>query len=196
MTPPLLSARAAREQRAFRTVLNCMARPGLVGSIGVDASENRFGAAITLLECLLDHEVTFAVTPTEPSVVGTLLRATGSRTVPVDRADYILAWASGVEAAIREAKLGTYEYPDRNGTVIALVDDVSTTRTSGACLTLSGPGVRDTEDIWVRGFPDHLLDLLAERNEGAPIGIDVVLVAPSGFITCIPRYTRVEDFGV
>ncbi|MFN0073525.1 MAG: phosphonate C-P lyase system protein PhnH [Chloroflexota bacterium] len=196
MTAPTLSMRAAREQRVFRTLLNCMARPGLVGSIGSQPGDGRFGAAIALLECVLDHEVSFAVTPTEPTVVSALLRSTGSRSVSVDRADYILAWASGISVAIEEAKLGTFEYPERSGTVIVLVDEISATHSAGECLTLSGPGIRDSTDVWVTGFNSDLRDQLVARNAGAPIGIDAILIAPGGFLTCLPRYTRIVSFGV
>lgn len=196
MTVPVLSARAAQEQRMFRILLNCMARPGLVGSIGPAHEAGRFGPAIALLECVLDHEVTFAVVPKDPSVLGSLLRSSGTRAVSVEEADYVLAWSDGIETALRLAKLGTLEYPDRNGTVVALVDEISATATTGECFTVSGPGVLGTEDIWVRGFHRSLLPVLEERNAQRPLGIDLVLISPSGFITCLPRYTCVESFGV
>jgi alpha-D-ribose 1-methylphosphonate 5-triphosphate synthase subunit PhnH len=173
-----------------------MARPGQVGSVSTPFGDGRHAAGLAVLESLLDHEVTFAVVPPESSIIDTLLRRSGSRLADLAEADYVLAEGVGVLTALRSAKSGTFESPERSGTVVAIVDDISATMSSGLCLTLSGPGIRDLTDVWLDGITSEQVSVLTERNAEAPLGIDLVLAAASGRVMCIPRYTRVEEFGV
>jgi alpha-D-ribose 1-methylphosphonate 5-triphosphate synthase subunit PhnH len=192
MTVPTLSVRAAREQGAFRRLLEAMARPGRVERVDPHPEGGPFAAALGVLESLLDHEVTFAVVPDDQGARELLLRYTGSRAAPPERADFLLGHGEGVAGALGAAKPGELEYPDRSATVVALVAVVSERTGAGERLRLAGPGVPDTIDVWVDGFPAPLRALRDERNRGLPNGVDLVLVAPDGRFTCLPRYTRVE----
>jgi phosphonate C-P lyase system protein PhnH len=222
MSAPALSVRGAREQAAFRALLEAMARPGTVGRAEPHPEGGPFGAALGLLEALLDHEVSFAVVPDADAAREPLLRYTGSRAFPPERADYLLCHgAEGIAAGLRAAKEGELEYPDRSGTVVALVSAVSARpgRALGESggrphpprawtalpllpegegerpLTLAGPGVRTTVDVWVDGFTAEHRRLFAQRNAAVPNGVDVVLVAPDGRFTCLPRYARIQATG-
>jgi alpha-D-ribose 1-methylphosphonate 5-triphosphate synthase subunit PhnH len=122
---PGLSPRGAREQSAFRALLEAMARPGTVGRVDPHPGGGPFAAPLALLESLLDHEVTFAVVPDADAAREPLLRYTGSRASPPERADYLLCHgADGIAAGLRAAKDGELEYPDRSGTLVALVESV------------------------------------------------------------------------
>ena len=195
MTAPVLTPRAAREQRAFRTMLDCMARPGQIGSMQPHERGGQCAGAVTILESVLDHEVSFAVVPEAPDVVDTLLRFTGSRSTEPAQADFILASEPQHVAAVEIAKLGSFEYPDRNATVLLLVSDLSAAPNGGLGLVLRGPGIRDTSHLWVTGLSMGVIPALRERNAGAPMGIDVVLITPHGQVACLPRYTRIETPG-
>jgi alpha-D-ribose 1-methylphosphonate 5-triphosphate synthase subunit PhnH len=173
-----------------------MAHPGKVGEVTLHEHCGRFGAAISLLASVLDHEVTFAVIPSEESVTETVLRYTGSRSADLDQADYLLGFDNGRSLALQAAKLGSFEYPDQNGTVLLQVDNISTVRGPGLELTLAGPGIRDTVSLWVSGLTAAEVGILTKRNSAVPLGIDAVLVTPRGQIACVPRYTRLETIGV
>jgi alpha-D-ribose 1-methylphosphonate 5-triphosphate synthase subunit PhnH len=192
LAPPALSRRAAREQSAFRALLEAMARPGTVGRIAPHPEGGSFAAPIAVLEALLDHEVGFALVPDHDAARETLLRYTGSRVQTPERADYLLCHgAEGIAAGLRAAMDGQLEYPDRSGTVVALVASVSGREGAGEMVRLAGPGVRTTAEVWVDGVTREHRSLFVERNRSVPNGVDLVLVASDGCLTCLPRYTRI-----
>ena len=191
MTTPTLTPRAARELAAFRLMLDGTARPGSIAEIEPHESGGPVAVAVALLEALLDHEVTFAVVPQDAATEETLLRLTGSHLATPESADYVVAHGEGVGEALRVAKEGEFDYPDRSATVIAVVDAVGV-RGIGEELVLAGPGIRTTEHLWLAGPIDDLLAVRAERNQQLPLGIDIVLVDRAGRAACLPRYTRIE----
>lgn len=196
MSLPTLSERGLREQQAFRRLLEAMARPGTVAEVAPHAEGGRFAAPVALLEALLDHEVSFAVVPDADEARQPLLRYTGSRAFAPERADFLLCHGPGIAEGLRVARDGELEYPDRGATVVALVDAVDASGRLGERLTLSGPGVNGSIDVWVAGFGRAEQSLFLSRNAGVPQGVDVVLVAPEGRFTCLPRYTRIRGLEV
>jgi alpha-D-ribose 1-methylphosphonate 5-triphosphate synthase subunit PhnH len=169
-----------------------MARPGTVVLAELHEQGGRAAAAVTVLEAVLDHEVTFAVCHADAEIEEELLRLTGSRLAAVEEADYVLAFDSGIAHALRRAKDGEAEYPDRGATIAMAVNTVSAVPGKGEPLALSGPGVRDSVTVWVEGFGPELQALFRERNRELPLGIDLVLIATDGRFTCLPRYTRIQ----
>lgn len=192
MTTPVMTPRAAREQHAFRELLDAMARPGTIHT-AASAEEDGRPAGVTLLEALLDHEVSFAVVPPNAEVEGLVLRLTGSYLAGTRIADYILAEGDGIVAALEEASEGKPEYPDWGATVLAVVNTISAGPGQGARLDLRGPGIQDTRSVWVDGFSADARATFAARNREVPLGVDVVLVARDGTFTCLPRYTVIQE---
>jgi alpha-D-ribose 1-methylphosphonate 5-triphosphate synthase subunit PhnH len=190
MTVPVLTPRSAREQQSFRALLDGMARPGSVHHAPVHPQGERLGAAMSLLESVLDHEVTFAVLPPRADVTETLLRLTGSRVAAPEAADYLLGEGEGITAALRAAKSGTPEFPDRSGTVFAAVASVVAVGGAGDPMTLTGPGIDGSITVCVAGLPVGALDAFDEANADPPMGVDLVLVAPDGAFACLCRYSR------
>jgi alpha-D-ribose 1-methylphosphonate 5-triphosphate synthase subunit PhnH len=191
MTVPLLPPTVAREQRAFRALLNAMARPGTVATVAHHPHGGRRAVAVALLEALLDHEVTFAVVPEQAEVIETLLRLTGSRLAPPEEANYLLAEGDGIAHALRVATTGTPEYPDQGGMVFATISRVSATAGGAPALVLAGPGIDGRRTVWIDGFTDECRRLFTDKNGDLPLGIDLVLAAPDGRFTCLSRYTRI-----
>lgn len=192
MSVPVMTPRAARERRAFRALLDGMARPGTVQSLGTLDERGKAAAAVALFEALVDHEVSFAVVPASAETEEAVLRLTGSHLAEVAKADYVLAAGDGVVTALASAQAGEPEYPDRGATVVALVDSVSAGHGPGDELVLEGPGILGSRLVWVSGFPQQATALFLERNREVPLGIDLVLIAPDGTFTCLPRYTRIQ----
>ncbi len=190
-----MTPRAAREQNSVP--LNCsLARPGPARSLHhVDPHElaDRPAVPVTLLESLLDHEVSFAVTPPNPESEELLLRLTGAHHADLRVADYILAGPDGISAALEQANEGKPEYPDWGATIIAMVDSVSAEPGAGDRIVLSGPGILDRQSTWVEGFQPEARAAFLAKNSDLPLGVDLVLVAPDGAFTCLPRYTEVQE---
>jgi alpha-D-ribose 1-methylphosphonate 5-triphosphate synthase subunit PhnH len=151
-----------------------------------------WGPAVSALEALVDHEVTFCVVPERTELSDVVLRQTGSRLAPLDEADYALCDAAALADTLRRAKDGTLEYPDRGATVVCLVQGLSATESAGRPLQLSGPGIKDAASVWVDGIDAAAAQAFNERNAAVPLGVDLVLVARSGAVCCLTRYTRIE----
>ncbi|MFN8523934.1 MAG: phosphonate C-P lyase system protein PhnH [Chloroflexota bacterium] len=192
MSPPTLTPRAAREHAAFRALLDGMARPGTLQPVAPHPSGGPSAHVVSLLESVLDHEVTFALEPDDAPLLDSALRYTGSRTATLEAADYVLARGTGVRRAISGAKQGELEYPDRSATILAQMDGISETETDGLRIQLRGPGIADQRTLWVRGLAIEDVQLLRERNANLPLGVDLVLVTDSGWLACVPRYTRID----
>jgi alpha-D-ribose 1-methylphosphonate 5-triphosphate synthase subunit PhnH len=188
---PTLGARAEREQLAFRALLDAMARPGTVARVAPHAEGGEMAAAVALLEAVLDHEVAFALLPDDPPTRDALLRYTGSRVAAPERADFLLCRGPGLDEGLRVARDGELEYPDRGATIVALVDAVAAGPVAGEPLRLAGPGINGSIEVWVAGLTAAQRSAFADRNGGLPLGVDLVLVAPDGRFTCLPRYTRI-----
>jgi alpha-D-ribose 1-methylphosphonate 5-triphosphate synthase subunit PhnH len=216
VTAPLLTPRAAREQRTFRTLLDSMARPGSLGRLS-PAGQAEQNPLLAVAEALVDHEVTFAVLPQEGVLTEQILRSTGSRVAAVEEADYVFCDVSSLAEALRSSKEGSPEFPDEGATVICSVWSLSEDRQTGmrayghagtpadgpACvradgkpgrrLALSGPGIQETARIEVDGFAAEALAVFVERNAAPPLGLDLVLVDPDGSVVSLGRYTRIQE---
>jgi alpha-D-ribose 1-methylphosphonate 5-triphosphate synthase subunit PhnH len=198
-----LSPVAATEQQTFRALLDCMALPGKVASLDwVPRDDGPWAAAVACLQALVDHEVDFAVLASDPRPQELLLRRTGSRTVPVSQARYLLADEANALDALRAASTGTIDYPEEGATVVVLcsrlevgagLPSAGKGRLGGAVLELSGPGIESTARLTVHGLPPGVFSLLAERNRAFPLGIDLVLASAEGAIACVPRTAAVHD---
>jgi alpha-D-ribose 1-methylphosphonate 5-triphosphate synthase subunit PhnH len=169
-----------------------MSRPGTLGRLPLQPHAGEYGAAVSAIEALVDHEVTFCVVPERTELSDIILRQTGSRLAPLEAADYVLCDAASLRDVLRRSKDGTLEYPDRGATVVCLVQNVSASEPAGLPLLLSGPGIKDTACVWVDGIDGAAVQALVERNAGVPLGVDVAFVSKNGALCCFTRYTRVE----
>ena len=192
MTSITLTPRAEREQRSFRQLLTCMSRPGTLGLLPVQSVAGEWGGAVSALEALVDHEVTFCVWPERTELSDVVLRQTGSRLAPLDLADYVLCDAAHLAEALRRSKDGTLEYPDHGATIVCLASGISAVECAWQPVVLSGPGIKDTNCIWLEGIDIAAFDAFCKRNSQPPLGADLVLVAPGGEVCCLPRYTRLD----
>jgi alpha-D-ribose 1-methylphosphonate 5-triphosphate synthase subunit PhnH len=196
VTVPVLTPRGEREQRTFRALLDCMARPGSLRTL-----PDTDNPLLAIAESLVDHEVTFAVLPQGAPLSEAILRMTGSRVVAPELADYLFCDGESLVDAVRLAKDGTPEYPDAGATLICGVRSLSADvhrdgSTDGQVgrdsVSLSGPGVRQTKRVGVDGFTSEARQVFAQRNAWPPLGLDLVLVAPDGTVVCLNRYTRLQ----
>lgn len=187
-------------QATFRLTLEAMARPGT--TVRLPAGDPRCpepacGPLAAVLLTLLDHEVTFAVVPAAGDgvlahgLVRYLATATGSRAVPAEEADFVIALGAlppGLPASLRQ---GTPAFPDEGATLLMLVPSLVAAG-DGALVELTGPGIPGRATTRLSGLTAADLAALALVNAEPPLGIDLLLIDDEGNLLCLPRSTRVH----
>jgi alpha-D-ribose 1-methylphosphonate 5-triphosphate synthase subunit PhnH len=169
----------------FRALLRAMSRPGTVVSLPAPARDRPL---LRLLEALLDGEVTFHPAGLDEALRAEVAWSTGARTAPLAEADFLLLGA-GSGGALRQARRGTLEYPDRGATAVYQVAGLAE---AGGRALLRGPGIREAAAPRIEGLEAGELALLREVNAEFPLGVDAVFLGPEGRLLCIPRSTRIE----
>jgi alpha-D-ribose 1-methylphosphonate 5-triphosphate synthase subunit PhnH len=182
-------------QAVFRTLMDCMARPGTIGRVDAPvmppAPLNAAAGAVALTLC--DHDTTVWLTPAlAQSALPAWLAFNAGAVVTDERQDARFAF---VEKGAMLPNLclfaqGTQEYPDRSATLVVEIEAFE----GGRPLVLTGPGIRTEEEIAPIGLPDMFPQFWAENRQKFPRGIDLVLVAGDR-ILCLPRTTvlRVKE---
>jgi alpha-D-ribose 1-methylphosphonate 5-triphosphate synthase subunit PhnH len=82
---------------------------------------------------------------------------------------------------------GTSEYPDRSTTIILQIDGFNGPEE----LTLSGPGIKDTQGFAPSQLPKMFVDQWAANRGAFPRGIDLIFVG-KGALAALPRTTRIS----
>lgn len=171
--------------RAFRTVLDAMARPGRIAAISgatPPAALSRAAGAVLLTLADPLTPVHLAGGCDDPAVIDWIRFHTGAPIAPREAAAFAVgSWQS--LAPLDAYPIGTAEYPDRSATLIV---ECATLSTCGA--QLSGPGIKGTTGLAV---PD--LKALQRNAALYPLGLDFIFCAGDR-LAALPRTTRVEAF--
>jgi len=171
-----------------------MAHPGRGYILALPATEEPNTVLAMILQTLLDHEVSFCLEPKGDAGFSTMLtETTGSRLSSTDRADYIVITDGAGPDVIRKAKKGTLAFPDSNATLIFCVDD----DLERPNVKLSGPGIPDASPCQptLGGLTDGVYRALRAANAAFPLGLDCMVVTPTGRVMCIPRSSTIEMGG-
>ncbi len=180
--------------RAFRAVMNALARPGTVESLGADldppAGLDPGLAAVAL--ALADHETPLWLDETlrpRPAFGAYLRFHTGAPVVadPKDAAFALIADAEACPAFERFAQ-GTLEYPDRSATLILSVP----TLTGSAGPLLAGPGIESTIRLPAEPLPSGFADRWRANRGLSPRGVDLLFVC-GGAVVGLPRSSRIVE---
>jgi len=176
-------------QAVFRTLMDCMARPGTIGRVGATVTPpaplKATAGAVALTLC--DHDTSVWLTPVlAKSALPGWFAFNAGATVTEERQDARFAF---VEKGAMLPNLclfaqGTQEYPDRSTTLVIEIEAFE----GGRPLVLTGPGIRTEEEIAPIGLPDMFPHFWSENRQGFPRGVDLILVAGDG-IVCLPRTT-------
>lgn len=194
----------ADTQKIFRVMLDALARPGQlyrlppVGPLFSSASGkfDIFETTGSLLATLLDHEVTFCVLGQDDRALELSLligAATGSRSAPRDKAEYVATLEAPEENLLAQLNPGSLLYPNTATTLICRVEELANQLPkgdSGALLELSGPGVAPGQTLWVAGVEATFFNELKAINAGYPLGLDILCVTPQGQLAGLPRSTH------
>lgn len=179
-------------QSAFRKVMDATARPGSIQTIasiaGHPAPLSPAAAAIALT--LFDHDtpVWMDAQLSSSEAVASWLRFNTGCPIVADPGQCAFALISDVASlpSFDRFALGTPDYPDRSTTLILQVTVLS----GGAELSLSGPGIRGSAGLCVKGLPDDIVEQHAANRALFPRGVDLLLVAGNE-VAALPRSTIV-----
>lgn len=169
--------------RAFRAVLEAMARPGRIETVsGATPPAPLSPAAGTLLLTLADPETPVYLAPSHdlPDVRDWITFHTGAPlTGPQEAVFAVGQWSALLP--LQAYRIGLSEYPDRSATLIVEMPEVK----PGAHI-LSGPGIRDRASL-------HLPAVTPFQDNARlfPLGLDFYFTAGDK-LAALPRTTKVE----
>ncbi|WP_164738182.1 phosphonate C-P lyase system protein PhnH [Frigidibacter oleivorans] len=169
--------------RAFRAVLEAMARPGTIHAMaGALPPGPCSPAAGAVLLTLADRTTPVHLAPSHdrPELRDWIAFHTGAPIVAAEGATFALGDWPGLQPLDRFA-VGLPDYPDRSATLIV---EMPALEPAGARLT--GPGIRDA--AWL-SLPE--VAAFAANRALFPLGFDTILTAGDR-LAALPRTTRVE----
>jgi alpha-D-ribose 1-methylphosphonate 5-triphosphate synthase subunit PhnH len=172
-----------RDHSTFRVILQGMSHPGKVYSLPNAPA----AGAIDLLGCLIDNEVCFAVID-DRDMEAALALHTGSRPVAPEEADFLIVRDGTTGGRLTACRRGSLECPDTGATVVYLVEELNA---GDEGIVLSGPGIKGTQSLCVKGLDINEIKLLQKANSEFPLGVDALFLDRHGRIACIPRSSRI-----
>ncbi|OIQ76947.1 alpha-D-ribose 1-methylphosphonate 5-triphosphate synthase subunit PhnH [mine drainage metagenome] len=172
---------AIESARAFRAILNAMARPGLVAQVSgaLPPASLSVAAGVALL-VLADGTtpVHLAGACDVAAVRDWLAFHTGAPLVAAEAAEFAVGTWDAL-LPLQRFPLGTADYPDRSATLIVEVSTLSP-----ATHRLTGPGIATAAALALPGE--------VGVNAGRfPLGLDLILTSGAE-MACLPRSTKVE----
>ncbi|MDX3929576.1 MAG: phosphonate C-P lyase system protein PhnH [Shinella sp.] len=180
-------------QAVFRTLMDCMARPGLVGRIAGDVQPpsplTPAAGAVALTLCDQDTPVWLTQRLAKSALPGWLGFHTGAPVTEERQAARFAFIEQG--ATVPGFSLfaqGTQEYPDRSTTLVVELESFR----GGAPLVLSGPGIKGEAVIGPKGLPETFLPLWSENRQLFPRGVDLILVSGEK-VVCLPRTVSIAS---
>jgi len=191
-------------QRVFRGVLEAMAHPGRVtrASALPEAPAVLHPAAAALFLALADLDTPVWLQPevsrnaspagglTPGDALASWLRFHCGCPIAAqsDAAAFALVHTPLVMPPLAAFRLGDPEYPDRSTTLLIQVEGFAA---AAGGVTLSGPGIRDSQPFAPAGLPAGFWNEWRENAQLFPRGVDVIFVA-SHDIAALPRTTLVR----
>lgn len=179
---PVLDAQAS-----FRAVLEAMAHPGRVVTVGsrlTPPSELHRATAAVLLT-LVDGDAPLWLAPDCAPALAWLTFHCGA--VPADRASARFAVANALPALTTLAQ-GTDIAPELSATLIVQLPALG----EGDGYVLSGPGLRTAEAFAAAGLPRDFVARWRENHAGYPLGVDLILCAGDR-LAALPRSVAVRE---
>ena len=198
MTPGFADP-VAEAQTCFRAVLDAMARPGRIQTVGgIAAPAPLCDAAGAVLLTLIDHETPFWLDPDAEAARPWIAFHTGA---PANGATFVMALSL---PDLDTLPNGTDEMPETGATVILQVAALAEGTSQGSrsalkregppsvSFILDGPGLREPAILWVAGLPADFAAIWQRNHALFPRGIDLILCAGKT-LTALPRSVTVRE---
>jgi alpha-D-ribose 1-methylphosphonate 5-triphosphate synthase subunit PhnH len=178
----------AEAQATFRAILDAMARPGGLHSVGrsLTAPAPLDPSTAAVLLTLVDNETPLWIDPAAAAARDWLEFHCGAAIVEApDRAVFALALSLPDLAAL---PAGSHEAPESSATLILQIGSLET----GVRYRLSGPGLREPATFAVSGVPRDFASIWQRNHALYPRGVDAVLCAGTT-LTALPRSVSIEE---
>lgn len=169
--------------RAFRAILNAMARPGTIETLaGVIGPAPLSVSSAAVLLTLTDRTTPVFLAPSHdtPDIRTWIGFHTGAPLVEASKAAFALGTWADLQP-LHRFPIGQPDYPDRSTTLI-----VEATGQDWPMARLSGPGIQTTLDASV---PD--ITFFQSNRMVFPLGLDTLFCADTK-LWALPRSTKVE----
>lgn len=176
-------APATDSARAFRQVMQAMARPGTIHSLdGATPPKplSMAAGAVILTLCDADTPVYLAGALECPEVRAWIAFHTGAPMAPASQCAFAVGTWSDL-SPLSAYPIGTSEYPDRSATLIVETESLSNTGH-----TLTGPGIRDTAQL---SLPEA--EAFQANRRLFPLGLDFLFTC-GGRVAALPRSTQIN----
>jgi alpha-D-ribose 1-methylphosphonate 5-triphosphate synthase subunit PhnH len=182
-------------QRAFRKIMDAVARPGTRADFGpaVEPPAGLGVAAATVALTLFDFETPVWLDPAlRGGEAETWVRFHCGCPLTADPAAAAFAVVTDVASApgLAAFNLGDAKYPDRSTTVIVQASGLD----GGAPATLTGPGIKDQAVVAPQGLPPGFWGQLQDNNAKFQFGVDVLVVSGAALVA-LPRSAQIKIEG-
>ncbi|MEE2033479.1 phosphonate C-P lyase system protein PhnH [Rhodococcus chondri] len=172
-------------QRVYRSVLDAFTRPGRVRTL----PDTEFPPALLPALALADLETGVTVLEADDTDWSEVLAvATGAPVAAAAHSKYVTVLRPVAAEDLATADRGCALSPESAATVVCAIPSLD----GGVPVTLTGPGIAETEAISPQGFDEALWNARAVATADFPAGIDLLLVADDGTMLGVPRTTRVR----
>ncbi|MFM9837809.1 MAG: phosphonate C-P lyase system protein PhnH [Cyclobacteriaceae bacterium] len=179
-------------QEQFRIIMDAMARPGKIHrlpqlDILPPEGLNKVSALVGF--GLLNADVSFACSDFNENEIESYLSVnTGAYPSSIELADYVFFTGNEDASVLQKVKMGTLSYPEQSATLILSITSISEMETEGVLkIILKGPGIENTNTVFVTGVNDKLLNEIKIINQEFPLGVDLILTDIDNQLICIPR---------
>lgn len=186
-------------QTSFRVLLNAFSHPGTIYSFdnfSLNLPIKLYKSNAIFALSLFDNNISFNVSYAyDKSVEEYLQLNTSAKVEPLHEADYV--FLNGIEDnsdLIKQTKIGELLYPEKNATIILSVNKISSLSFAdfNIKLNLTGPGIKDTNSLFVEGLEIQNIETIKLINAEFPLGVDVVITDANNLISSIPRSSTIE----
>ncbi|MBU3112534.1 phosphonate C-P lyase system protein PhnH [Clostridium lacusfryxellense] len=185
-------------QKAYRKLLNCMSRPGVIESIKeqsekIDFDISFYKGTLINMYMLLDGEVTFNIVSNNTEEITKFVnQLTYAKATTLEEADFIFilrdARENSLGDAFKNAKIGTLIDPHKAATIIVEVEKLTTDRK----YLLKGPGIEDLCQVNII-TQCLFVEERKSKNIEYPLGVDTVFIDKEDQIMCLPRTTSIFE---
>ncbi len=176
-------------QKAFRQVLEALARPGRRVAMGVAIPGPALGPAMAhLLLALTDDDTPVWWQESDPDAQEWLRFHTGASLAQNSMdAAFAVLHADGDLPLLQSFCAGSAASPEQSATLLIEVPSLD----AGPVVEWRGPGIRDMQTTGIAGLPDDFWLQWQTNHAAFPQGVDIVFTCADAAIG-LPRTTRVR----
>ncbi|MGK7940642.1 MAG: phosphonate C-P lyase system protein PhnH [Crocosphaera sp.] len=178
---------AQTQQKIFRQLLHCFSYPGEISSFK-DYLKND-SILVAILSTILDQSVTWNDDDNLVSQSDRLLLQSPLNNT--ENAQYVVRNAMNSPVDNFKINLGDLCNPEKGATLILLGEAIGK---GNFKLYLTGPGIADSNTIFLQGFNPHWFTLRNQWNRNFPLGVDLILVDTEQ-VLALPRTTIISCSG-